>query len=241
MLPRLSGLFFGLISTAASALPDGFVYLHDVAPNIIEDMRYASPNNFTGRPVSGYNSDRCILSNRAASQLAIAERYAEKLGMRLKVYDCYRPQAAVNEFYAWSLSTDNSLKYEFYPRQPKNRLFSHGYISKTSGHTRGSTVDLTLVNINRQTPLSRVPLTRCYSQSNQHSNDNSINMGTRFDCFDKSANVFYQGLNKKQLDNRLLLRSLMMRSGFYPNNQEWWHFTVKNEPFPRTYFNFPVQ
>ncbi|MDP1602378.1 MAG: M15 family metallopeptidase [Legionella sp.] len=238
----LMTLLLTIIASIAHALPKGFVYLQSISPDISEDMRYVSANNFIGRPISGYQKGRCILTSHAAYQLAEAEKEAQRLGYRLKVYDCYRPQRAVNDFYKWSQDPlDILMKNEFYPRENKATLFSKGYISKASGHTRGSTVDLTLVKINNPTPLNKAPSVKCYSKTNQHTNDDSINTGTRFDCLDKSASVFYNDLTKEQLHNRLMLRNLMKRHGFYPYEKEWWHFTLKNEPYPSTYFDFPVR
>ncbi|WP_019215243.1 M15 family metallopeptidase [Legionella tunisiensis] len=225
----------------ANALPAGFVYLHDVAPDIIEDLRYAGSNNFVGHPIPGYQTARCILTQAAAEQLAKAEKAAVAKGYRFKVYDCYRPQTAVNAFYKWSQNTrDLQTKMTFYPREEKRLLFARGYIALHSGHSRGSTVDLTLVKIGAKQPRTSGKPSRCYSQTTAHIDDDSINTGTRFDCLDVSANLSYQKLSKEQKANRRLLQALMVSYGFVPYDKEWWHFTLKNEPYPKTYFDFPV-
>ncbi|MCC5013609.1 MULTISPECIES: M15 family metallopeptidase [unclassified Legionella] len=234
-------ILLSIVAHLAHALPAGFVYLHDVAPDIIEDLRYAGSDNFVGQPIPGYQTARCILTQAAAEQLAKAEKAAVAKGYRFKVYDCYRPQTAVNAFYKWSQNTqDLRTKMAFYPREEKKTLFARGYISLKSGHSRGSTVDLSLVKIGAKQPLEPAKHSRCYSQTTAHMDDDSINTGTRFDCLDVSANLSYQKLSKEQKANRRLLQDLMLSHGFVPYDKEWWHFTLKNEPYPQTYFDFPV-
>lgn len=238
----INGLLLLLFITNCYSLPQGFVYAHDYVPRLVEDMRYASSNNFTGKPVPGYQAGTCILSLPAAKRLAVVQRQALKLGYRLKVYDCYRPKKSVAAFYKWSQKPDKGkqLKEHFYPREAKTALFDKGYISLASGHSRGSTVDLTLIKI--KTPVfDRHPGKRCYSQSQSHIDDNSINTGTRFDCLDPSAHVFYPYLTLQQKSNRMVLRKLMIKNGFTPYGKEWWHFTLNNEPYPHKYFNFAVK
>lgn len=232
----LSSLSFG-----ANALPKGFVYLSDLAPSIIQDLRYTTSNNFIGNPIPGYKASRCILTLATAEQLAKIQKAANKMGYSLKVYDCYRPQRAVNAFYQWSQNPkDTRMKALFYPREDKKYLFAKGYIAEHSGHTRGSTVDLTLVQIGAAYPRS-IPITSlCFGKTANYRNDDSIDTGTRFDCMDVSAKVFYPDLSQQQKANRLLLRHLMLDNGFKPYSQEWWHFTLRKEPYPETYFDFPV-
>jgi len=225
------------------ALPDGFVYLKHIAPNIKQDIRYAQSYNFIGRPISGYKQGVCILTKKAAKQLAKVELAAEKIGYRLKVYDCYRPVKAVRTFYRWSQrNNDKKMKAAFYPREEKSQLFGNGYIARRSGHSRGSTVDITLVKTkSTYKPQSRKQLDRCYDKTRAYLNDNSIDMGTRFDCLDISAHYHYSGLSKTQKHNRYILRQLMTKYGFKPYSKEWWHFTLNKEPYPKTYFNFNVR
>lgn len=224
-------LFLASLCQFVYALPKGFVYLDEVAPDIIEDIRYAGHNNFVGSPIPGYLMPRCILTRRAAEKLQRAQADISSRGYRLKVYDCYRPQMSVDAFNRWSQDDkDTRMKALFYPNEAKNKLFSKGYIARYSGHSRGSTVDITLV---------KIPQRNKRGATNQH--HRSINMGTRFDYFDKSTHVFYPGLNQEQLNNRMLLRRLMIKFDFVPYHKEWWHFTLRDEPYPRSYFNFPVQ
>ncbi|KTD22166.1 D-alanyl-D-alanine dipeptidase [Legionella lansingensis] len=233
-------LLFGF--TTAYSLPKGFVYLDEVAPNIIEDMRYAGSNNFVGHPIPGYKINRCILTLAAAKQLANVEKKARAMGYGLKIYDCYRPQRAVNAFYRWSqVPRDNKMKAAFYPREEKNTLFAKGYIAKASGHSRGSTVDLTLIKLGKNNRGNIEKSATCYGKTPAYIDDDSIDTGTRFDCFDVSAHTNYQDLTEEQKANRLLLRNLMLRYGFVPYKEEWWHFRLRNEPYPHTYFDFPVQ
>ncbi len=222
-------------------LPKGFVYLQEIDDGIEQDIRYYNSNNFMGRPVNGYRTPVCILTREAAQKLSLAQKAAQKKGYRLKVYDCYRPQRAVNDFYHWSLDPGaTQQKSAFYPRTPKSQLFAKGYIARYSGHSRGSTVDLTLVKLNHIAKKHH-SLQRCYDRTPAYLKDNSINMGTRFDCLDPSAHLRYKNLSKKQKQNRFLLQKLMKTHGFDSYAKEWWHFTLKNEPYPKTYFNFPVQ
>ncbi|KTD33212.1 D-alanyl-D-alanine dipeptidase [Legionella nautarum] len=237
----LAFIILSSLSLIANALPQGFVYLSDLAPSIIQDLRYTTGNNFIGHPIPGYKASRCILTVAAATQLAKIQKAANKMGYSLKVYDCYRPQRAVNAFYQWSQNPyDNRMKAFFYPREDKKNLFAKGYIAEHSGHTRGSTVDLTLVKIGATYRHSKSITSLCFGKTPHYRNDDSIDTGTRFDCMDVSANVFYPDLSQQQKANRLLLRHLMLANGFKPYPQEWWHFTLRNEPYPKTYFDFPV-
>ncbi|MBL7480562.1 M15 family metallopeptidase [Legionella bononiensis] len=242
-MKKIASLLIMLASSSLYALPKGFVYLHEVAPDILQDMRYATSNNFIGNPIPGYLRGVCIVTRQTAEQLKKVEQAVKTKGYTLKVYDCYRPQQAVNYFYKWSQnSKDERQKPEYYPREIKKDLFKRDYIALTSGHTRGSTVDLTLVQLdtaNRTIPTH--PITRCYDKSPDYLNDNSIDMGTRFDCLDVTANSNYTNLSKSQKANRSLLKQLMISNGFKPYYSEWWHYTLRNEPFPHKYFNFPVQ
>ena len=231
-----------LISTSTYALEKGFVYLSDVAPDIIQDMRYATSNNFIGNPIPGYKRGVCIVTKKTAQQLKKIQAKIKPKGYSLKVYDCYRPQKAVDYFATWSKKAkDERKKAEFYPREDKATLFDHDYIALQSGHTRGSTLDLSLVKLKAPTKAHRDHLLRCYSTTPDYQDDNSIDMGTRYDCLDVSANLDYKDLSKKQKANRALLQHLMTSNGFVPYAQEWWHFTLAKEPFPKTYFNFAVK
>lgn len=222
----------------------GFVAVQDVAPSLRQDMRYPSHHNFVGRPIDGYRQPICVLTKPAAHALARAQTVALRRGYTLKVYDCYRPQRAVDDFKRWSERTeDTRMKDEFYPTLDKSQLFELGYIANKSGHSRGSTMDLTLVKLPTKPQRPYVPgepLSSCYAPSGQRFPDNSIEMGTGFDCFDTRANTDDPRITGKAHAHRMLLKHIMEKSGFKNLDLEWWHYTLKDEPYPDTYFDFPV-
>ena len=228
--------------------PDDFVALRDVDPSIIEEIRYFTPHNFTGHPVAGYLAPLCILTRPAAEALARAQRDFVEDGYTLKVYDCYRPQRAVDDFVAWARDpSDQGMKAEFYPRVDKSTLFADGYIAERSGHSRGSTLDLTLVALPAiETPpyVPGQPLTDCAAPQPIRFPDNSLDMGTGFDCFDTLANTEDPRIGGEQAKNRLLLLEGLQRQGFVNYDKEWWHFTYQpapaGEPHPHNIFDFPV-
>jgi len=224
--------------------PRQFVALSDVDPTIIQEMRYPTPHNFTGAPVKGYRQPMCIVTRDTAKALHAAQRSFLRRGYSLKVYDCYRPQRAVDSFVAWAKRLhDTKMKGEFYPKVPKNRLFEDGYIAAKSGHSRGSTVDLTLVKLPALPTRPYVPgerLVPCYAPKAQRFPDNSLDMGTGFDCFDTHAHTADPRIKGRQHANRMLLKHALEARGMTNLPEEWWHFTLKRETFPHTYFDFPV-
>ncbi|MCO5967545.1 M15 family metallopeptidase [Actinoallomurus soli] len=224
--------------------PKGFVALSDVDPTIIQEMRYPTKHNFVGRPIDGYRQPICILTRTAAQALHEVQQRLVRRGYSLKVYDCYRPQRAVNDFVAWAEDPKaTQMKAEFYPRVDKSRLFADGYIAEKSGHSRGSTMDLTVVRLPaRPTPPYRPGqrLVPCYAPKSERFPDNSIDMGTGFDCFDTLAHTLDPRVKGTQHANRLLLKHAMEAAGFVNLAEEWWHYTYQPEPFPNTYFDFPV-
>jgi D-alanyl-D-alanine dipeptidase len=229
------------VPTPAQAAPS-FVDMAAVDRTILHDIRYAQAHNFVGRPIRGYAEPRCLLSRRAGVALRKVQAYVRPRGYALKVYDCYRPRRAVQDFATWaSNAADTRMKAEFYPRVSKSRLFSDGYLAHRSGHSRGSTVDLTLVKL-PAAPAARYlpgePLLPCHGSPRFP--DNSIDMGTGYDCFDPMAATLHPRITGAQRANRLLLRRVMTAAGFTNYAAEWWHYTLKNEPYPETYFNFPV-
>lgn len=231
-------------SIQAVSLPADFVYLKNIDPTIIQEIRYATSHNFIGHPIAGYNAAECILTKPAASALAQVQKELKKSALSLKVYDCYRPQQAVDEFIAWSQQAEQQqMKAEFYPRVNKTDFFKLGYVAVKSGHTRGSTVDLTIVPIPtppQQAYSSKQKLTSCFAPYSKRFADNSIDMGTGFDCMDELAHNDNMTIGATALHNRKLLKTLMEKYGFIPYQREWWHFTLKNEPHPYIYFNFPI-
>lgn len=225
-------------------LPEGFSYLSQLDSSIQQDMRYVGTNNFLGRPVAGYEAGECILTEPAALALVLVQEAVNSLGYSLKVYDCFRPQRAVDDFVQWAADpSDELMRSSYYPEVPKDELFSRGYIAEQSGHSRGSTVDLTLVPLGTAVPVAD-PLARlfdCRAQQPERFPDNSIDMGTGYDCFDLRSHTDDIGVGAEVLQRRHLLRNLMEAAGFTNYEQEWWHYTLNDEPFPDQYFDFPVK
>lgn len=224
--------------------PEEFVALFDVDPTILQEMRYTTQHNFVGERIDGHRQPLCLLTESAAEALRRAQGKLLARGYTLKVYDCYRPQRAVDHFVRWAKDLDDErMKDEFYPRVEKNRLFEDGYIAEKSGHSRGSTVDLTVVRL----PAAPTrpyrpgePLVPCYAPQDERFPDNSVDMGTGFDCFDTLSHTDDPRIGAAQRANRDLLRGTLAEVGFVNLPEEWWHFTHKPELFPDTYFDFPV-
>ena len=183
-------------------------------------IRYFSNNNFIGRPIPGYYANKAFLTREAADALLLAQRDFIKQGYRLKIYDAYRPQTAVDYFSAWAADLeDTQNKSQYYPNISKSQLFADGYIAAKSGHSRGSAVDLTLLEIE---------------------SGNELDMGSPWDFFDPISWVENNQITDQQRANRKLLASVMVIHGFKPLKEEWWHFSFTEEPFPETYFDFPI-
>ncbi len=198
----------------------GLIDAASLVPGLVVDMRYAGAANFVGRPIAGYDAPVCLLTRAAASALARVQQTLAPFGLGLKVFDCYRPQRAVADFVRWARDpTDQIRKGEHYPNVDKSALFALGYIAERSGHSRGATVDLTLVDLASAAELD---------------------MGSGYDVFDPISWPAAPGLAGPQRAHRLLLRSAMQSAGFRPYDKEWWHFTLVGEPFPDTYFDVPV-
>ncbi|MGA5184254.1 M15 family metallopeptidase [Streptomyces pseudogriseolus] len=242
-----------LTATAAAAparatpepkAPRDFVALHSVDPTILHEIRYVTPHNFVGEPVDGYKQPLCILTRPAAEALRTAQRRLLPQGYSLKVYDCYRPQRAVDHFVRWAEDLDDqTMKAEFYPNVDKTRLFADGYIAEKSGHSRGSTVDLTLVKLPARPTWPYhpgEPLTPCFAPKDERFPDNSVDMGTGYDCFDTLSHTLDPRITGVQRANRMLLRTTLEDLGFVNLAEEWWHYTFKPEAYPDTYFDFPV-
>jgi D-alanyl-D-alanine dipeptidase len=230
--------------TSEAKAPAEFVALSDVDPTILQEMRYFTPHNFVGVRIDGYEQPLCILTRPAAEALHKAQVALRAQGYSLKVYDCYRPQRAVDHFVAWAEDLDDeAMKAEFYPDVDKSRLFLDGYIAAKSGHSRGSTTDLTIVKLPAAPTRPYRPgetLVPCYAPQAERFPDNSVDMGTGFDCFDTLSHTLDPRIQGGQLKNRLLLKSTLEDLGFVNLAEEWWHYTYKPELFPDTYFDFPV-
>ena len=198
-----------------------FVYLKELIPKLRSDLRYYGSNNFIGKPIEGYNEPKLLLTIEAANALKNVQEELERIGFGLLIYDAYRPQKATDHFVKWSKDmADTLMKDDFYPNIDKKDLFKLGYIAKKSGHSRGSTVDLTIVSLKTKQIL---------------------NMGSSYDLFDEKSHTEYPNITKNQHALRLLLKRRMEKHGFKSYEKEWWHFTLKNEPFPNTYFDFPIE
>lgn len=242
-LALLSGLLMAC-SGSEPYPPEGFSSIAEIDSSIELDIRYVGNNNFLGRPVAGYEGAACILSTPAATALLDAQRSANALGYSLKIYDCFRPQRAVDNFVSWAADLDDAvMKASMYPDVPKDELFSRGYIAERSGHSRGSTVDLTLVPLGSQPPpVDPFAVWECRSpDEGMRFPDNSIDMGTGYDCFDELSHTEQPAISEEAMNNRLLLRELMEAAGFVNYENEWWHYTLRDEPFPDTFFDFPVR
>ena len=200
--------------------PSGFVLLADYVPHIVQEIRYYATYNFIGERIDGYEEPCALLTIEAARALKSAANELFVQGYRLKVFDAYRPVSAVRQFILWGIEDqDIRMKPYFYPDLEKQDLFGKGYIAKRSGHSRGSAVDLTLFDMR---------------------SGKEVDMGSPFDLFSEVSHPDYRGVTQEQYENRMLLRKAMLRGGFTPIDCEWWHFVLADEPYPDTYFTFPV-
>ena len=211
----------GLLACASETrLPADFISLAEVDATIALDLRYASASNFVGQRVDGYDTAQCLLTRAAAEALARVQADLRSEGVGLRVFDCYRPQRAVDHFVRWSRASDDpSAKARYYPNVAKHQLFAQGYIAERSGHSRGSTLDLTLVDRAGR----------------------ELDLGTAFDFFDPRAAGDSRDVPAAAQALRAKLRAAMERRGFRHYAAEWWHFTLANEPYPETYFDAPVR
>ena len=200
--------------------PSGFVLLADFVPHVVQEIRYYSTYNFIGERIDGYEEPCALLTVEAARALKAVSNEMVVQGYRLKIFDAYRPACAVRHFVLWGIEDqDIRMKPYFYPDLEKQELFAKGYVASLSSHSRGSTVDLTLLDMKT---------------------GKELDMGSPFDMFSEVSHPDYRGITEEQYENRMLLQRVMMRSGFEPIDCEWWHFTLRNEPYPDTYFEFPV-
>ena len=198
----------------------GFVLVSDYVPAVIQEIRYYSTYNFVGDRIDGYEQPCAILTKEAARALKEISNKLNVMGYRIKVFDAYRPAAAVRHFTLWGVDDlDLRMKPFFYPDLVKQELFRRGYIASKSSHSRGSTIDLTLLDMKT---------------------GKEVDMGSPFDYFSEVSHPDYKGITKEQYENRMFLQDMMVRGGFEPYDCEWWHFTLRDEPYPDTYFDFPV-
>ena len=210
-----------VFSSIYAQLPKGFVYVYDIIPDLEVELRYFTSNNFVGTPIDGYNSNKLILTIESTNALKLIHEALQEQNLCLKVYDGYRPQRAVNHFIKWARDLNDTInKQKFYPNVKKRNLFKAGYIASRSGHSRGSTLDLTIIDGN---------------------SGESLDMGSLYDFFGQESWVNYENITDKQKENRQLLQTFMLKFGFRNYPKEWWHFTLRGEPFRNTYFDFIVE
>ena len=208
------------MSSKMSMDSSGFVLLADFVPQIVQEIRYYSTYNFIGDRIDGYEEPIALLTKEAARALKNVSNEMVVQGYRLKIYDAYRPVSAVNQFKLWGIEDqDTRMKPYFYPDIEKQDLFKKGYIASRSSHSRGSTVDLTLIDMKT---------------------GKELDMGSPFDLFSEKSHPDYRGITDEQFENRMTLQRAMVRNGFDTLDCEWWHFTLKDEPYPYTYFEFPI-
>ena len=240
----LALLFPSFAGAQENGLPRFFVYLQDVDPSILQDIRYFGDHNFLGRPVKGYRAPQCILTVRAAKALARVQARLLPKDLSLKVYDCYRPVRAVQDFVDWAqLAGDELTKGEFYPTIDKSLLFKRGYIARRSAHSRGSAVDLAIVPLPvRAEPEFSIggPMAACHLPKDRRFADNSLDFGTGYDCFHELSHTNNPAIAGDARDNRNLLVSEMARAGFKNYHREWWHFGLVDEPYRKQQFDFPI-
>lgn len=219
-----SGVLIALLLLANSAtaqIPAEFIDVRQVVRGVTIDLRYFSRNNFVGEFIDGYEEANMLMTRETAAALIPVENQLRAMGLGLKIFDAYRPQQAVDHFVRWAEDLDDTrMKYRYYPNVDKANLFSDGYIAARSGHSRGSTVDLTIID---------------------RATGDELDMGTPWDFFDLRSWPSSTEVSATQRANRMLLRTLIIEAGFRPLETEWWHFTLENEPFPDTYFNFVIQ
>lgn len=203
---------------------EGFVDVSIAVEGVLVEPRYAGSENFIGRPIAGYLSEKIIVSREVASALAKVQSELSKHDMALKLYDGYRPQQAVNDFVRWALDAEEtSNKSTYYPNIDKSELFERGYIARRSGHSRGGSVDLTIV------------------EKSDDGKWREVDMGSRWDLFDTRSHGASTDVSRQAQKNRKFLSDVMVRHGFEPYAEEWWHFTLVPEPYPNTYFDFPIR
>ena len=216
-------IFIVLISSQINSqtLPQGFSYVSEIDATIKKELRYSTSNNFIGQPIDGYIKDILIISTPAGKALKKIQTKLMLSGLSLKIFDAYRPQQAVDHFVRWAEAVNDTLmKQYYYPNVKKLDLFRRGFIASKSSHTRGSTVDLSIVDVKT---------------------NKELDMGSSYDFFGEASHPFFKNITPNQKKNRMLLRNIMIKNGFIPYDNEWWHFTLKEEPYPTTYFNFTIE
>lgn len=255
---KFKGLFLGLACglllniSSVFALSDlakslGFVELNEIDSTILSSLRYFTEENFLGTQVDGYKKNTVVMTVQCAQALKKVQEEVKKDGYCLVVYDAYRPQKAVNHFVKWALdAADQKKKDQYYPRVDKANVFDLGYIAMRSGHSRGSTVDLTIIKDGRKPHSIRIRDRKLLDgYTVKYLNDGTINMGTSFDLFDVASHFENEVIRKNYKKNREYLKNVMEKNGFVAYANEWWHFTLKDEPYAKdldtSYFDFDIE
>ncbi|MDH5178828.1 MAG: M15 family metallopeptidase [Gammaproteobacteria bacterium] len=239
-------LLFLLISqpVIAADIPAGFVSLAELDNTIFIEMRYAGSFNFTGKPVPGYAANKCYLMREAAEALHRVQLQLRQRNLSLKLYDCYRPQMAVDAFMRWANDvSEQSMQRSFYPHIAKADLVKLGYIAKRSGHSRGDSIDVTItaLPVAAQPAVDIVAQQSCTADHALRYGDNSLDMGSGYDCFDTLSNTEDPRVGDAQMKNRLLLREVLEKAGFKNYKKEWWHFTYKGKTGKKSFHNFVIE
>jgi zinc D-Ala-D-Ala dipeptidase len=229
--------------SAAQAPPDDFVYLHDIDPTIIQDIRYATANNFMGRPITGYDAGECVVKREVALKLKAVQSELRARKLSLKMLDCYRPQRAVDDMMAWAQNgTETAAEHRYNPAFAKSDLFRLGYIATHSGHSTGAALDLTLVDLTADNAAVFDPhmsYADCTAPAVRRAPEGSIDMGTGYDCSDLKAHTAARTITSDQRGARNELVTLMMRQGFVNYAKEWWHFSLPGAA--TTAYDFPIR
>ena len=239
-------LFVGCVSLhglSDELVPDAFIDVRTIAPEIQLEMRYVTDDNFVGGPVDGYLDPICYLARPAASALAKVQEAVKRDGYGLVMFDCYRPQRAVNHFVRWSEGKDAATKKQYFPDLDQSQLFELGYIAKRSGHSRGATVDVGLIKLSSNhssDDLGRERPAKCQHRFERSKAEEHVDFGSDYDCFDSMSHTASREVSQHAITNRRYLVEVMARFGFENYDKEWWHFTYRPEPFPETYFDFPI-
>lgn len=235
------------LQLSEEAKAKGFVYLHEIDPTILVSLRYTTDENFVGKPVDGYKKPVVIMTKQAAQALKKVQEEVAKDGYSLVIYDAYRPQQAVDHFMRWSKDvTDQTKKAHYYPRVDKAKVFELGYVAERSGHSRGSTVDLTLIKKSASLhPIIEKKRTLLDGFTITLLDDGTVDMGSSFDLFDVASHYENNLIADEHKERRTYLKNVMEKHGFKNYAEEWWHFTLKNEPYSAhldsSYFNFPIE
>ncbi len=235
------------LALSDEARSQGFVYLHEIDPTILVSLRYSTDENFVAQPIKGYEKSRAIMTKQAAQALKKVQDELRKDGFSLVVYDAYRPQQAVNNFMAWSKDiADQTKKARYYPRVNKSKVFELGYVAQRSGHSRGSTVDVTLIKLGDSLhPIIEKKRILADGFTIILLDDGTVDMGSSFDLFDVASHFESKIVSEPFKSRRIYLKKVMGRNGFKNYAEEWWHFTLKNEPYPAdqdsSYFNFAIE